>query len=367
MTERITSGYPMMQPSFTVQHSVPAAYADQLVQLVRPWGVTAAELLSAAGLSEAAAQDPHGRLPIDAFGRLLDRARALTGEPGLGFYLGLQKRISMYGYLGFAAMTAGSLREALEMFVRFTPVLTTSLSLRLSVEGSLASLYVEEHYDMGGVRDIALINLMVGMREIGRALTGQNFDGDHADIALAEPPYLPRFKHLVPNTRWNEPVTRVFFDAALLDLPLAQADRVAVKLAREHCERALDALGYDGDFAERVRRAVSNHDGVNGFPSLDDVAVRLAVSPCTLKRRLAAQGLSFSGLLDCARRDKALLLLESPKLSLDEVAERLGYSTVPNFVRAFHRWTGGTPAAYRRQRRAAGPPLRVLRSATQSW
>jgi AraC-like DNA-binding protein len=143
------------------------------------------------------------------------------------------------------------------------------------------------------------------------------------------------------------------FDAAYLDLPLAHADRVAVKLAREHCERALDALGYDGDFAEKVRRAISNSGGVNGFPSLDVVAASLAVSPCTLKRRLAAQGLSFSALLDSARCDKALLLLESPKLSLDAVAERLGYSTVPNFVRAFHRWTGGTPAAYRRERRAA--------------
>jgi AraC-like DNA-binding protein len=356
----------MTQPSSTVQHSVPAAHGDQLVQLVRNWGITPEEMLSPLGLSESAVLDPHGRLPIETFGALLERARTLTGEPGLGFYLGLQKRISMYGYLGFAAMTAGSLREALEMFVRFTPTLTTSIGLRLHVEGRLASLFIEEHFDLGPSRDIALINLMVGMREIGRALTGRNLDGDHADLALAEPPYLHRFKHLVPNTRWGQPATRVVFDAAYLDLPLAQADRVAVKLAREHCERALDALGYDGDFAHRVRRAISNAGGVNGFPSLEVVAASLGVSQCTLKRRLAAQGLSFSVLLDRARCDKALLLLESPKLSLDDVAERLGYSTVPNFVRAFHRWTGGTPAAYRRERRAAAPASHALRLVTQS-
>jgi AraC-like DNA-binding protein len=356
----------MTQPSSSVQHSVPAAHGDQLVQLVRNWGITADEMLSPLGLSESAVQDPHGRLPCETFGALLERARTLTGEPGLGFYLGLQKRISMYGYLGFAAMTAGSLREALEMFVRFTPTLTTSIGLRLHVEGRLASLFIEEHFDLGPSRDIALINLMVGMREIGRTLTGRNLDGDHADIALAEPPYVHRFRHLVPNTRWGQPATRVVFDAAYLDLPLAQADRVAVKLAREHCERALDALGYDGDFSHRVRRAISNAGGVNGFPSLEMVAANLGVSQCTLKRKLAAQGLSFSVLLDRARSDKALLLLESPKLSLDEVAERLGYSTVPNFVRAFHRWTGSTPAAYRRQRRAAAPAPRALRLVTQS-
>ncbi len=357
----------MMQPNSTVQHSVPAGYADQLVQLVRRWNVTADEMLSPVGLSETAVQDPHGRLPVEMFGTLLERARSLTGEPGLGFYLGLQKRVSMYGYLGFAAMSAGSLGEALEIFVRFTPTLTTSISLRLHVEGGMASLFIEEHFDLGASRDIALINLTVGMREVGRALTGRNLDGDHVDIALAEPSYLHRFKHLVPNTRWNQPITRVVFDAALLDLPLAQADRVAVKLARDQCERALDALGYDGDFVERVRRSVSNAESAPGFRSLDDVAARLAVSPCTLKRRLAAQGLSFSSLVDRERREKALILLESPKLSLDQVATRLGYSTVTNFVRAFHRWTGGTPAAYRRERRPSARPTRSARHAPQSF
>src|SRR5579859_404534 len=198
-------GAGMTQPSSTVQPSVPAAYADQLVQLVRNWGVTAAEILAPVGLSESAVQDPHGRLSVETFGVLLERARTLTREPGLGFYLGLQKRISMYGYLGVAAMTAGSLREALEMFVRFTPTLTTSIGLRLHVEGRLASLFIEEHFDLGAARDIALINLMVGMREIGRTLTGRTLDGEHADIALPEPPYLHRFKHLMPNTRWGQP------------------------------------------------------------------------------------------------------------------------------------------------------------------
>jgi AraC-like DNA-binding protein len=35
-------------------------------------------------------------------------------------------------------------------------------------------------------------------------------------------------------------------------------------------------------------------------------------------------------------------------LSVDAIAERLGYSTVPNFIRAFRRWTGRPPATYRR-------------------
>lgn len=344
-----------MQATPTAKHSVPAAYAEQLVQLVRRWGVTAQDLLSGTALSETDLHDPQGRLPLETFGALIERARTLTGEPGLGFYLGLQKRVSMYGYLGFAAMSAGSLREALELFVRFTPALTTSISLGLQVEGRVASLVVREHADMGLSRDVALTSLMVGMRQIGRALTGRELEGERADVALVEPPYFHRFKHLMPNTRFAQPVSQVVFDASYLDFSLVHADRAALRLAREQCERALDALGYEGDLLERTRRAISGSDA-EGFRSLEGVATHLAVSPRTLKRKLAALGTSFSSLLEGERRERALLLLQSPKVSLDHVAERLGYSSPSHFVRAFHRWTGHTPAAYRRGRAVGSLP-----------
>jgi AraC-like DNA-binding protein len=78
------------------------------------------------------------------------------------------------------------------------------------------------------------------------------------------------------------------------------------------------------------------------------------ISPRTLRRRLADAKVSFSTLLDEARRDRALLLLRSRDASTKDVAERVGYSNVANFMRAFRRWTGQTPAAYRREHGPAG-------------
>jgi len=59
------------------------------------------------------------------------------------------------------------------------------------------------------------------------------------------------------------------------------------------------------------------------------------------------QGSSFSEVLDEVRRQRALLLLEDRRLALADVAGRLGYSDTANFTRAFRRWTGQTPAAFR--------------------
>jgi AraC-like DNA-binding protein len=69
----------------------------------------------------------------------------------------------------------------------------------------------------------------------------------------------------------------------------------------------------------------------------------------TLKRRLADQGTSFSALLDEVRRDRATLLLRAGELSVDEIGARLGYSDPANFARAFRRWTGSSPRAFRRK------------------
>jgi AraC-like DNA-binding protein len=327
-------------------YSVPASYAEQLVQLVRRWDVRPPDLLAGLDLTEATVQEPHRRLPLSTYAILLERARSLTGEAGLGFYIGLQKRVSGYGYLGFAAMSASSLGEALELVSRLSPMLTTSVTLRLQVEKTVAALVVEEHVDIGSARDIALIGLICGMRQIARMFTGKEVPCTYVDLAIPEPAYFTRFNHLMTNARFGQPVSQVVFDSAILAMPLVQADRAALRLARDECERALDALGYDGDFVERVRRAIRT--GGAGFRSFEGVADNLAISSRTLRRMLTAQGLSFSELLDRERRDKATFLLQTSRVSLDEVAERLGYSTLSNFVRAFHRWTGLTPAAYRR-------------------
>jgi AraC-like DNA-binding protein len=124
------------------------------------------------------------------------------------------------------------------------------------------------------------------------------------------------------------------------------ADAAALRLAKEQCERELDALGAGETMAGRVRRLLRVEGG--GFRGLEEVAVELHVSTRTLKRRLAAEAVSFSQLLDEERRSHALLLLRAPERSLDEIADRLGYSDLANFTRAFRRWTGKTPGAYRK-------------------
>jgi AraC-like DNA-binding protein len=330
-------------------HTFPAAHALQLVSLVRRWGITADDLLGEFGLTERELEAPRARIPLQTLRSLTARARELTGEPGLGFYLGLQKRLSMYGYPGFAAMHAATVRENIELWVRYLPAISTGISMELRVEGNLAVLRITEHADLGEVHDVGLFSLLVGILHLSGALLGRDPGPVRVDLPFAQPDYFERFAHLLPGARFDQPETRISFDARGLDLPLATPDRAALNLAREACERELQELGFDRTLSGRLRKLLG---GADALPSIESAARALGVSTRTLKRKLAAEQATFSTLLDVERRARAERLLRAPELSLEQIAERLGYATLPSFARAFRRWTGEAPAQHRARKKA---------------
>jgi AraC-like DNA-binding protein len=71
------------------------------------------------------------------------------------------------------------------------------------------------------------------------------------------------------------------------------------------------------------------------------------MSARTLQRRLSAAGLSYQELLDVVRRETAEKCMMDSSLSIGEVAYLVGYSEPAAFHRAFKRWTGITPQAFR--------------------
>jgi AraC-like DNA-binding protein len=333
MSESSTSGH---------QHTVPIALVSQLTQLVKRWDVRPADLMAAVGLEERILEDPFLRIPVPTMCALLEQARTMTGEPGLGYYLGLHTRATLYGYLGFAALSASTVGDAVNLGLQFAPLFSTALAADLRVEGRIASITLEERADLGSVRDIVLISMIIGLRELGRAGTGRDTGGS-ADFAFPEPAYCGRFAHLALHSRFDQPITRIRFDADVLNYPIITGDPVAREIARLQCERELSELGMASRFADRVRRLLASDDA-----SLESIASQLELSPRTLRRRLAAEGVSFSTLVEQSRRDEALRLLRSSRLSVEDVARQLGYTNASTFVRAFHRWTGQTPKQYRR-------------------
>ena len=96
---------------------------------------------------------------------------------------------------------------------------------------------------------------------------------------------------------------------------------------------------------DEVRERISARPGF--IPNLEQVANDLAVSPRTLRRRLAAEGTKFQKVLDEVRLDMAQEYLAISTLPVGTIAELLGFSHQANFGHAFKRWCGLSPRQYR--------------------
>ena len=87
----------------------------------------------------------------------------------------------------------------------------------------------------------------------------------------------------------------------------------------------------------------------------------------TLHRHLRTEGLAFRQVADEIRFEIACELLENTDMALSQVAAALQYSELSAFTRAFRRWSGQTPSAWRGShprvltlRRARGRPRRKI-------
>jgi AraC-like DNA-binding protein len=341
----LRSSDPVTAHAAPEQHSVPAGVLFPLVEVVQVFGVTPGELLGAFGLEEQHFTEPQRRFSHSLYLAIIERARNLTGEPALGFLWGMQMRASVFGFLGYGAMMAATLRDAIQLAIEFAPLGSTAEGMRLHVEGDMASVVLEEYADFGRVRDVVMAARLTGLWRIAEALIGRPL-GAIVDAAIPEPAYHARFARLVPEIRYGQPTTRAMLRTEVLGYPLVTADPVAQRLAAEQCKRELVALSAGGRLVRAVRDLLWKGD--RSLRSPLEVAAAMHTSPRTLRRKLELQGSSLSTLIDDERRDRALLLLRSPELSVAQVAERLGYRNVQNFERAFRRWTDTTPAAYRR-------------------
>ncbi|MGF2688149.1 AraC family transcriptional regulator [Marinobacter sp. DUT-3] len=326
------------------QPTVPGTYVLLLIDVVERWNVTVEQLLSEEGLALEDLLRSGFRLPRESFSRLIQRAISLTGEPGIGFLLGLQMKVSCHGVIGQAAMVAKTLGEALDIAQAYFAVPSSNLTLSLDREGDEVRLTLSERDGRYQLGEVGAQFLLTGFAAMGEALTGRRLKGKGV-VRFPEPPYMERFEHLIAGPLiFGGDFNGFIFDASILDYPLVMADPVAARVAREQCKEELGRLGGGRSLVQQVRDLVFDEE--LGFASMEEVAEKLNVTPRTLQRRLQAEGVVFRELVESIRQQHARRLLAIRQKSIGQVSDLLGYSDVTNFSRAFRRWTGCSPRDY---------------------
>jgi AraC-like DNA-binding protein len=118
--------------------------------------------------------------------------------------------------------------------------------------------------------------------------------------------------------------------------------------ARTRAESALAALQAGTDMAEQVRQWLLS--AFPRLPTVADTARQLGMNERSFRRQLGMLGTTHDDLMQECQRLMAERLLAEGKQPLKQIAESLGFASVASFHRAFRRWSGQTPSAWRQSR-----------------
>jgi AraC-like DNA-binding protein len=336
-------------PSSTLTARIPAAYALSLLSLMLERGHKQEPLLEGSRLDVDALKGQDAQVDAWQYAVLLVNAMRVDPDHGLAYELGLRSQVTKHGFVGFGLISCATLREAIEFSERYFRARVPIFSNEMTVQGDDVVIELRETLPLGPYRsfvmDLAVVelcSLFAKVLGIDPATAGW---ASRIHVPHAEPEAYARHRDRLPPFTFGQRAVEIHFPARMLDEPIATADPVSVQLAIERCEQEMTrqaaASGTRGQVIERLRCEQGR------YPELADIAEGLHISERTLKRRLQAEGCSFQALLDEVRQRDAQRLLADPKLAIKQVADAVGYTDPANFARAFSKWTGLSPKAWR--------------------
>jgi AraC-like DNA-binding protein len=308
-------------------------------------GFDADAVLARAAIPTPALAEPFARVSAAEEHALWEAAELATGDPALGLRVGVEHcRHGARNLLEYVVVHSPTLREALPAVQRVVP-LVDDLG----------------HRDV--IEDGALVRIGIRRDGIPRArgyvdcvcATAFTFYIDHiegfrlSDVRLTYPrpaatkPYRDLFG-VAPHFEAEQ--NQLVFDRRFLDVPLKGADPEIAILLQDHARHLLRELPEQDPFLDAARRTLAR-DLAAGHTSPERVARATGTSTRTLRRKLSARGTSYRRLLDELRCASACHHLKHSDESIDQVADRVGFSSRAAFQRAFRRYTGKSPSEYR--------------------
>lgn len=287
---------------------------------------------------------------LDQVHAIVMEVEKATGHPAIGLLNGENFDFEYMPHLKTFLMSSSTIREAFENTHSLRKLISPLLILKLRETSDDVSIMLqpdrmlseedERHYTEMVFSSIkTLVNRLMKKTVLPKAVY---FRHCRSEIA---PLYADFFgSEIVLNARDNG----ISYESIIMDVPLPGGLPEIHQQAGNILNQQIADSPLHDVLAEEIRMLlVKRNDLLNA--SLKQVAEFLSMSSRTLQRRLAENGYGWSELRDQIRLQLAVQALRSKRLNIEEISDKLGFSDRHSFTRAFKRWSGYPPSAYRRK------------------
>ncbi|MDP2227490.1 MAG: AraC family transcriptional regulator ligand-binding domain-containing protein [Moraxellaceae bacterium] len=294
---------------------------------------------------------PDGRIPAVEWARCLQLIQAEHPHPALGLEIAQYIQPEHAGPLAYLALACDDMGELMAQLERFHRLMWQGFAVEvLRSDADITLRWTPYQAPPPAALDIARLAFetgIAGIVHLFRMLAGKHFTPAAVTLLGAAPadrrPYDACFGCPVSFSAGTSSLT---YRSADLRMPIHTRNSALRQLVERQALAQLRAIAPTDVFLAGFRPALLRALNT-GTPTLAVVAAELGLSRASLQRRLQARDTSFQQALDRVRFEMAMMYLENPGLSLTEIGLLLAFSEQSAFCRAFRRWSGQTPRAFR--------------------
>jgi AraC-like DNA-binding protein len=310
-------------------------------------GLATERLCASAGLPPAQLMDPAARVPSTAFWSVWRAAERLSGDPSLGLHLAQAIPLAAAGgMIGQLAAVSETGLDAIRHLARYQKLFADRFQVDLREDESTLSIEFRiVNVDNALARQVYESALAGCWRIFGEAIMAELIPL-RVSFRHSPPPDVACYERFFGcPVEFRASSYRLRLPLASLRQPMIAAQPRVESRLHELLDSELRTLApeFTVAVAEQVRAALEEHER----PSQTSIARRLGIGARTLQRRLHDEGSSFRRIADREHRDLALALLGEPRHRVIDVAHAAGFDDATSFAKAFRRWTGESPTAYR--------------------
>jgi AraC-like DNA-binding protein len=316
-------------------------------------GISVRDLFARTGVDAAQLEDARARISHRQRLAIYRNANRLAKASDIGLLAGARQRISDYGIYGYAMVSSRTFGDALLFFldhVAMTGPTVRQISFRIEA-GRTAILRSHGLDALGALLPFSAEFWRGSMTALFSRVIGSPFPTKRMTFPFPPPVHWRNYERLF-NCPIDFEADRMewHFDAEVLDLPCPNANPITATICQQVCDVVMTECPGESELVRRIRAACLNSP--NRFPAAAEIAGELGLSLRTFHRRLAEDGSSYQSTLDEMRRSLATELLENTHISIDQVAERVGFADATGFRKAFKKWTDRPPSDFRHPERS---------------
>jgi AraC-like DNA-binding protein len=309
-------------------------------------GHDAQRVFKSAGLNSECLGDGNARYSVSAMQQLWAAAADEANDLSFASEVGKSWGPTTFHALGYAWLASSTLFDALERFARYSRIITTGADIDFKQTGAIGQLSLSNTCSDLDVHPAAWNASVTSLVKMCRMIMGENYSPLEircqfpraADSSILE-------AYVRCPVHYKSSATSFLFDDADLHRSLPAGNSELQRVNEELLLSTLSQLDKSCAVTQviYVIKARLPSGGVNE----KQIAEALNISVRTLQRKLSDEGSSFNALYLTVRKELAEQYLRNSNISLNETAYLLGFSNQANFTRAFKRWHGVPPSAYR--------------------